>query len=159
MSVPCLAQAGKLTGERRYYDDAAKQILQFADRMFVKDKGLFMHAWVQDMQYPSGLPLGARQWLGHHGHGRVAGGAAGGPSGPAAHPGAVPRARRRPRRARRVTRDCWHQLLDRRESYEETSASAMFVFAIARGINRGWLDAPARSVPRYRWAGTRSCER
>ncbi|HEY6125917.1 MAG TPA: glycoside hydrolase family 88 protein, partial [Steroidobacteraceae bacterium] len=51
MSVPCLAQAGKLTGERRYYDDAAKQILQFADRMFVKDKGLFMHAWVQDMQH------------------------------------------------------------------------------------------------------------
>ena len=37
----------------------------------------------------------------------------------------------------------WHQLLDRRESYEETSASAMFVFAIARGINRGWLDPPA----------------
>jgi unsaturated rhamnogalacturonyl hydrolase len=34
----------------------------------------------------------------------------------------------------------WHQLLDRRESYEETSASAMFVFAIAHGINRGWLD-------------------
>ena len=28
----------------------------------------------------------------------------------------------------------WHQLLDRRESYEETSASAMYVFAIARGI-------------------------
>jgi rhamnogalacturonyl hydrolase YesR len=31
-------------------------------------------------------------------------------------------------------------LLDRRESYEETSASAMFVFALAHGINRGWLD-------------------
>jgi rhamnogalacturonyl hydrolase YesR len=37
----------------------------------------------------------------------------------------------------------WHQLLDRAESYEETSASAMFVFALARGINRGWLDARA----------------
>jgi rhamnogalacturonyl hydrolase YesR len=37
----------------------------------------------------------------------------------------------------------WHQLLDRSESYEETSASAMFVFALARGINRGWLDARA----------------
>jgi hypothetical protein len=33
--------------------------------------------------------------------------------------------------------------LDRRESYEETSASAMFVFALARGIDRGWLDARA----------------
>ena len=37
----------------------------------------------------------------------------------------------------------WHPLLDRRESYEETSASAMFVFALARGIDRGWLDARA----------------
>jgi rhamnogalacturonyl hydrolase YesR len=37
----------------------------------------------------------------------------------------------------------WHQLLDRRESYEETSASAMYVFAMARGINRGWLNAQA----------------
>ena len=33
----------------------------------------------------------------------------------------------------------WHQLLDRTDSYLETSASAMFTFAIARGVNRGWL--------------------
>ncbi len=50
MSVPCLAQAGKLTGDRRYFDDAAKQILQFSERMFVKERGLFMHGWVQGMQ-------------------------------------------------------------------------------------------------------------
>jgi len=41
----------------------------------------------------------------------------------------------------------WHQLLDRRESYEETSASAMFVFGISRGINRGWLDPLAFGPP------------
>src|SRR4029078_7950951 len=29
----------------------------------------------------------------------------------------------------------------RNDSYLETSASAMYVYAIARGINRGWLDA------------------
>jgi rhamnogalacturonyl hydrolase YesR len=34
----------------------------------------------------------------------------------------------------------WHQLLDRPETFEETSASAMFVFAAARAINRGWVD-------------------
>ena len=37
----------------------------------------------------------------------------------------------------------WHQLLDRAESYEETSASAIFTFCFARGINRGWLDPRA----------------
>jgi rhamnogalacturonyl hydrolase YesR len=33
----------------------------------------------------------------------------------------------------------WHQLLDRTDSYLETSATAMFTFAIARGVNRGWI--------------------
>src|SRR6188768_153024 len=49
MSVPCLAQMGKLTGDRRYFDDAAKQILQFHPRMFVPEKNLWMHGWVQEM--------------------------------------------------------------------------------------------------------------
>ena len=33
----------------------------------------------------------------------------------------------------------WHQLIDRSDSYLETSATAMYTFAIARGVNRGWL--------------------
>jgi rhamnogalacturonyl hydrolase YesR len=34
----------------------------------------------------------------------------------------------------------WHQLLDGSDSYLETSASAMYTYAIARGVNKGWLD-------------------
>jgi unsaturated rhamnogalacturonyl hydrolase len=149
MSVPCLAQAGKLTGERRYYDDAAKQILQFADRMFVMDKGLFMHAWVQDMRHHP-----AFHWARANGWAimatvellEVL---------PADHPArprilALLRAHAAGLTAAQGHAGRWHQLLDRRESYEETSASAMFVFAIARGINRGWLDplafGPAASL-------------
>jgi len=139
MSVPCLAQAGKLTGERRYYDDAAKQILQFADRMFVKDKGLFMHAWVQDMKHhPAFHWARANGWAimatvellevlpeDHPARPRIL---------------ALLRAHAAGLTAVQGHAGRWHQLLDRSESYEETSASAMFVFAIARGINRGWLD-------------------
>ena len=47
MGVPALAQMGKLTGERRYTDDAVKQVLQFSPRMFNREQGLFMHGWVQ----------------------------------------------------------------------------------------------------------------
>jgi unsaturated rhamnogalacturonyl hydrolase len=50
MSVPALAQMGKLTGQGSYYNDAVTQVLQFADRMFVEEKGLFMHGWVQGME-------------------------------------------------------------------------------------------------------------
>jgi rhamnogalacturonyl hydrolase YesR len=34
----------------------------------------------------------------------------------------------------------WHQLIDRNDSYLETSATAIYVYAIARAINRGWID-------------------
>jgi hypothetical protein len=45
----------------------------------------------------------------------------------------------------------WHQLLDRTDSYLETSASAMFTFAIARGVNRGWLPVYYAPVAQTGW--------
>lgn len=142
MSVPCLAQAGKLTGDRKYFDDAARQILQFADRMFVKEKKLFMHAWAQDMD-----PHPAFHWARANGWAIMA-------TVelldvlPENHPArpkllALLKDHATGLAANQGHGGLWHQLLDRRESYEETSASAMYVFAIARGINRGWLDAKA----------------
>ena len=35
----------------------------------------------------------------------------------------------------------WHQILDDPNSFEETSGTAIFTMAIARGINNGWIDA------------------
>jgi len=142
MSVPCLAQAGKLTGEARYFDDATRQILQFADRMFVKDKKLFMHAWNQQMDYhPAFHWARANGWAimamaelldvlpeNHAARARIL---------------ALYRQHAEGLVANQGHAGLWHQLLDRRESYEETSASAMYVFALARGINRGWLNAAA----------------
>jgi unsaturated rhamnogalacturonyl hydrolase len=139
MSVPCLAQMGKLTGERRYYDDAVKQILQFSERMFVKERGLYMHAWVKGMQHHP-----AFHWARANGWAIMA-------MAellevlPADHPARARileqfRAHAAGLIATQGHAGLWHQLLDRRESYPETSASAMFVFAIAHGINRGWLD-------------------
>jgi unsaturated rhamnogalacturonyl hydrolase len=146
MSVPCLAQAGKLTGERRYYDDASRQILQFADRMFVKERRLYMHGWVKGMDYHP-----AFHWARANGWAIMA-------TAelldvlPPDHPDrarilALFREHAAGLIAAQGHAGLWHQLLDRAESYEETSASAMFVFGIARGINRGWLDRQAFGPP------------
>jgi rhamnogalacturonyl hydrolase YesR len=35
----------------------------------------------------------------------------------------------------------WHQLLDRNDSYYETSATAIFTYCIGHGINKGWIGA------------------
>jgi rhamnogalacturonyl hydrolase YesR len=34
----------------------------------------------------------------------------------------------------------WHQLLTRPDSYEETSATGMIMYALSKGVARGWLD-------------------
>jgi unsaturated rhamnogalacturonyl hydrolase len=142
MSVPCLAQAGKLTGDKRYYDDAAKQVVQFSERMFLKDRGLYMHAWVQGAQHhPAFLWARANGWVAMATVELLE-------VLPQDHPARTKllelhRAHAAGLMAAQGHSGLWHQLLDRRESYEETSASAMFVFAIARGINRGWLDGKA----------------
>jgi rhamnogalacturonyl hydrolase YesR len=142
MSVPALAQMGKLTGETKYFDDAVKQILQFSERMFVKEKGLYMHGWIRNMD-----PHPAFHWARANGWAVLA------MTElldvlPEKHKGrnAVLDQLRRHicgLAACQSGSGLWHQLLDRNDSYLETSASAMFVFCMARAINRGWIDALA----------------
>jgi unsaturated rhamnogalacturonyl hydrolase len=142
MSVPALAQMGVLTGERSYFDDAVKQIVQFSERMFVGEKGLYMHGWIGGME-----PHPVFHW------GRANGWAIMAMTElltvlPQEHPGrekvlAIYRAHVRGIAATQGGAGLWHQLMDRNDSYLETSASAIFTYCIARGINQGWLDARA----------------
>jgi len=142
MGVPALAQMGKLTGDKKYYDEACRQVLAFAKRMFNKDKGVFMHGWVESMSVhpefrwarangwafmtevellevlPENHPLRAQilELLREHAKGLASYQSGSG---------------------------FWHQLLDREDSYLETSATAIYTYAFARAINRGWIDAKA----------------
>jgi len=144
MSVPALAQMGKLTGERRYYDEAVKQVLLFSKRMFNPQKGLYMHGWVEGMSvHPEFHWARANGWalmtkvelldvL------------------PENHPGRAPildllRAHVRGLAACQSGSGFWHQLLDRNDSYLETSATAIYAYSLARAINRGWIDSLAYS--------------
>jgi unsaturated rhamnogalacturonyl hydrolase len=47
----------------------------------------------------------------------------------------------------------WRQVLDKPELWEETSATAMFAYGIARAANRGWIDASNLDVARRAFAG------
>ncbi|HTU68259.1 MAG TPA: glycoside hydrolase family 88 protein [Steroidobacteraceae bacterium] len=140
MSVPCLAQMGRLTGDGRYFDDAAKQILQFHSRMFVPENNLWMHGWIQEMS-----PHPAFHWARANGWALMATVELLSVL-PADHPDrtqllAILAAHADGLRRVQASSGLWHQLLDRADSYEETSSSAMFVFAIARAVDAGWLSA------------------
>lgn len=142
MSVPALAQMGNLTGDRKYFEDACRQIIQFSQRMFNKEKGVYMHGWVSDMEphpefywarcngwallamtelldvLPSGYPLKKDILEQYRAHVK----------------GLV---------SYQSGSGFWHQLLDRNDSYLETSATAIFTYCIAHGVNEGWIDAQA----------------
>ena len=142
MSIPALAQMGRLTGEGRYYDDAVRQVLQFSARMFNRQKGLYMHGWSSNTpDHPEFY------W------GRANGWATMAMAEllevlPEDHPRRAEvldqfRAHLRGLAACQADGGLWHQLLDRPDSYLETSASAMYVFSMARAINRGWVSPVA----------------
>lgn len=144
MAIPALAQMGKLTGEMRYFDEATKQLLAYAKRMFNKEKGVFMHGWVEGMtEHPQFHWARANGWaimtmvellevL------------------PQTHPKRpeileLLRGHVRGLAAYQSGSGFWHQLLDRSDSYLETSATAIYTYAFARAINRGWIDGLAYS--------------
>lgn len=139
MSVPALAQMGKLTGDVKYYDDAVTQVLQFSERMFNADKGLYMHGWVQQMQvHPQFHWARANGWavmtmvelldvL------------------PESHPGYEAVLKQLQAHINGLVKyqdgtGFWHQLIDRNDTYLETSATAIYTYAIAKAINKGLID-------------------
>ena len=139
MGVPALAQMGSLTGEQKYFDDAARQILQFSARMFNREKGVYMHGWVEGMgEHPQFHWARANGWaimamvelldvL------------------PANHPSRGAILQQLQAHARGIASyqsgtGFWHQLLDRTDSYLETSATAIYAYCLAHAVNQGWLD-------------------
>ncbi len=138
MGVPALAAMGRLTGDRTWYDDAARATLGMAAHLFRPQTGLFTHGWnANATDVPDFYWARANAWatltlcdvldvL------------------PADHPA-------RPAVLKYLTTQLkaigalqagngrWHQLLDRNDSYLETSASALFVYGVAHAINQGWI--------------------
>ena len=142
MSVPALAQMGKLTGDRKYFDDACKQILQFSRLMFNEDNGLFMHGWIQGME-----PHPEFYWARCNGWALLAMTELL-DALPIEHPSRNKIMNQYSAHIKGITpyqsgTGLWHQLIDRNDSYLETSATAIFTYCIAHGINNGWLDARA----------------
>jgi rhamnogalacturonyl hydrolase YesR len=141
MSVPLLAQYGKITGDRKYFDDGAKQIKQFYAHLFVPSAGLYTHG--ANLANPDNHPRyfwgRANGWVmvatvelldllpeDHSDHDALV---------------KILRDHAMGVAAQQSGSGLWHQMLDKPDSYLETSCTAMFAYAMAKGVNRGWLNA------------------
>ena len=145
MGIPPIAYMGKLVGKespelaKTYYDEAALQIELFKKYLWVPEMNLFKHSWIESMTYhPSFFWGRANGWalltmsdvldilpedhikrpeimslLLNHIHGFMA--LQGGDG-------------------------FFHQLLNRNDSYTETSVTAIFTYVVSHAVNEGWVD-------------------
>ena len=139
MGVPTMAYLGKTTGDRKHYDDAVRQVQQFSKRMFNPKLGLYMHGYVEGMRdHPELRWARANGWAvmsmvevlevlpkDHKGYNAVL---------------EQLRAHIRGLAAHQTKEGFWHQLIDRNDTYQETSATAIYAYAIARAVNRGYVE-------------------
>jgi len=155
MSVSFLARMGALSKDRRYFDDAAQQVINYHKYLFDEPSGLMRHCWYSDVK-----KVGVAFW------GRANGWAMLAQVDlldrlPANHPQRSTLLRLLQRHILGIARyqssdGLWHQLLDKTDSFLETSCSAMFTYAIARAVNKGYLEPRYVSIAKRGWEGVMS---
>ena len=140
MDVPILAMAGALTGERRYFDMAARHVA-FMQQIVLRPDGLYRHqasadaAWGRGNAFPAlGLALTLSEFPQEHAdYPRLL-------ASYRAHMAALARFQ--------DENGMWRNVIDRPGAYPEYSATAMIATAMLRGIRNGWIDRET-----YRAAG------
>ena len=144
MGVPPVAWYAKVdvTNADQYLQEAVCQIMRFKERMWVPAKKLFRHGWVEAMNpHPSFHWGRANGWAiltlcevldvlpdNYPGRAEILKLLRNHVEGLAALQGGD---------------GFWHQLLDRSDSYAETSATAIYAYCLAHAINKGWIDSKA----------------
>lgn len=139
MSVPFLCRYYELSGDARYLDEAARQLLLYKRYLYMPDKQIMSHVYDVKAGKPTLTPWGrGNGWVlfaltelltvlsQEHadykdilhfykelseGYLRLQG-----------------------------SNGLWHQVLTDPESYEEASCTSMFIYSYARGLRHGWLQ-------------------
>lgn len=150
MSVPFLARMGKLTGDNKYFDFAIQQVEHFNRYLYDSSTGIFFHCYYNEENVN-----GVARW------GRCNGWLAVAQAEllnnlPANHP-------KRPELIKLLLRQIigfsryqdpngmWHQLLDKPDSYAESSVTAMFTYTVAKAVNEGWINRRYITIAQNGW--------
>ncbi len=139
MALSFLCRMGKMTGDTKYFDDAANQVTGYHNYLWNPTKEIYYHCYHTDVN-----EHGVAHWS------RANGWMAMAQADlltlmPEDHPMREAVLANFNRQIIGVLKyqgknGLWHQLLDKTDSYEEITGTAMFVFAIARGVRMGWIN-------------------
>ncbi len=155
MGLSFLTRMGELTNDIKYFDDAAKQVINYHKYLFDEEVGLMHHCWYSDVNRQ-----GVAFWGRANGWAILA---------------QIDLLDRLPEdyTQRNILMELfrkhilgiahyqgseglWHQLLDKEDSYLETSCSALFTYAVARAVNKGYLEPRYASIAQRGWEGVMS---
>ena len=138
MSCPFIVRMGKLSGDKRYYSEVISQFKGFKKRLYMPDEKLFSHIFFTDKSAPNKIPWGrGNGWV----YNSLSDVLVNLPKDTEGYDfllelfvdfteGII---------KCQDADGLWHQVLNRSDSYSETSASGMFLMGLSRGINNGWL--------------------
>lgn len=150
MSAVFLARYARFTGEAVYLEEAVRQAEAYDRYLRDPETGLVFHGWDDT-------------------HGRFVGQRWGRANGwfawalsevlsevPAEHPAylrllEIHRSHLEALLRYQEANGMWHQLLDRPDTYEESSATALFVLALARAVRMGWMERDSADCALLGW--------
>ena len=146
-----LVRYGLYTGDRKYINDAASNIVHQAALEQDSD-GLWFHGYFMDRKEHA-----AFKWGRGNGWAMVAlvETLSAMPANDPLRPQLLAVLRKQIDGLKRIQSSdgMWRQVLDKPELWEETSCTAMFAYGIARAVNRGWIDASNMAVARRAFGG------
>lgn len=139
MAISFLCRMGKMTGEMKYFNDAANQVLNYHKYLWHPCKEIYYHCYHTDLK-----EHGVAHWSRANGWMLMA------QADlltmlPENHPKREELIENFNRQVIGVLQyqgrnGLWYQVLDKSDSYEEITGTAMFVFGIARGVRMGWIN-------------------
>ena len=139
MSCPFLVRLGNITKESKYYDETINQLILYTEKLFIREKGVFSHIFFPKLGRANNVPWG-------RGNGWV-------------YLAFAETIEHLPENYKGKDKLCeifktavegltdkqddtglWHQVLTLKDTFSETSCTAIFAIAIAKGIKIGILD-------------------
>lgn len=139
MSIPFLCRYAKMTGDAKYLDDAANQVLMFKKYLYMPEYKIMSHVYDFHVEAATQVPWGrGNGWAlfsiselleylpqDHKDRGSILEFFTSLCEGYVALQG---------------SRGLWHQVLTLPESYEEASCTAMFIYGFSRAVRFGWIE-------------------
>ncbi len=155
MSCPFLVRLAKYTGDDAWYDDAAGQIFGFKKKLYMPEEKLFSHIYFLKEETANRIPWGrGNAWIIYA------------MSEILSH---LPKDHKDREEILALYREftegivscqdksgLWCQVMNKPDTYLETSCSAIFMLCLYRGIRMGWIDKSYISAARKAWEGLKS---